>query len=328
MRRFSLALVAVGAFLIVLAPMIRFYAYPRLAVAPVNQISQTGLEAKDATIFNAATLEEMVTDLKITVNTVGDANAPDGNVTYINTTKTEDSAGTMVEVVDGETKVRGEVERMTFDQHTGLALKDAEGDFLSDVEGEKTFLNYEGLVAKFPFETAKKTYDFWDGTLRKAVPIKYVETTQIEGMEVYKFSHTIAPTEYDTIDLPLSLLGGEGDTTVQGQMMYSVDRTLWVEPHTGVIIKRVEAQNNTIDYQGTPQITTTKAVVTYDEDTVRKNIDEYGSQGTMLNLVRNVVPQVGFVLGLIMVAAGIVLGRRKAAPPAGNRVREMADASA
>ena len=321
MRRFSIALVAVGAVLVVLAPMIRFYAYPRLAVAPANQISTTGLEAKGATIFDAGSLKEIQTDLKIKVDTVGDAKAAkkhDGQVTYVNTTVTTDSAGTMTG--DGG-EVRGEIERMTFDAQSGEATPGIKDDFVSTTPGVKDYLVHRGLVAKFPFETQKKTYDFWDSTLTKAVPIKYLGTSKIEGMTVYKFGQTIPATQYDTMDAPRSILGEAGDGNVEAQMMYSVDRTLWVEPHTGVIIKRVEAQDNTIDYQGTPRVTTTKAVVTFDEKTVRKIIDEYGSQGSMLNMFRNVVPQGAFVLGLLLMVGGVFMSRRQPAAP-GARVKE------
>lgn len=328
MRRMSLAMIAVGAFLIVLAPMIRFYVYPHVAVAPVNQRSTTGLEAKGATIFDATKLEEVTTDLSIKVDTVGVADHAEGMVTYVNTTVTTDSAGSMVKFVDGKKIVRGEVERMTFDARTGEADPEAVGDFISDEAGVQTPMHYTGLVAKFPFETEKKTYNFWDSTLGEAVPISYTGTTKIEGMEVYEFHHVVSPTKVDEISLPLSLLGGEGSEQATGDMMYSVDRTLLVEPHTGVIIKRVEAQDNTIDYNGVPQITTTKATVTYDEKTVRKNIDDYGSQGSMLNLVRNVVPQVLFVAGLLLLVGGIFVGRRKAAPADSAPVKQYAGAHA
>ena len=51
-------LVGVGCFLIVAALMVRFYAYPKLAVAPVNQNSVTKLQAEGATFFNTGTLTE------------------------------------------------------------------------------------------------------------------------------------------------------------------------------------------------------------------------------------------------------------------------------
>lgn len=327
MRRMSLVLIAVGAFLIVLGPMIRLYAYPRLAVAPANQRSVTGLEAKGATIFDPGTLKELKTDLTITVRTTGDASTPKkhpGSVTYVNTTVTRDSAGTMVA---DNGKIRGEVERMTFDARTGEATPNVKDDFVSDTEGFEQTVVHQGLVAKFPFQTEKKTYDFWDATLGKTVPIQYLGTSTIEGMTVYKFEQTIPATKYGEMEVPLSLLGLDGDETVTADEMYSNQRTLFVEPETGVIITRTEAQHNTLAYQGEDRVTLTDAVVNYDDKTVRKNIDDYGSQGSMLHLVRAVVPQVAFVVGLLALIGGVVLSRRKATV-SGTRVRELEETRA
>ena len=52
--------------------------------------------------------------------------------------------------------------------------------------------SFEGLYFKFPFDAQKKTYPFWDGTLRKATPAKYVGEGKVKGMKVYKYKQTIA----------------------------------------------------------------------------------------------------------------------------------------
>lgn len=318
MRRMSLVLIALGAFLIVLAPMIRWYAYPRLAVAPANQRSITTLVGENATIFDIATLKEITTDLTTVVNTTGDASTPskrEGAVTYVNSTSTTSADGVM--------RSR-DVERMTFDARTGMAVKDCCGDFISTTTGEETPVIHEGLPAKFPFQTEKKSYPFWDAELRKATPIQYLETTQVEGIEVYKFAQTIPATQVGEMDVPLSVLGLEGDETVTAATMYSNVRTLWVEPETGVVIKRSEAVNQTLDYDGQSRVTLTEVVTGYDDATVKANADEYGGQANLLHLVRAVVPQISFVLGLVMLIGGIVASRRTSTV-GGTRVREMAD---
>lgn len=322
MRRMSLVLIAVGAFLIVLAPMIRFYAYPRLAVAPANQISITGLQAKNATVFSIVKLKEYTTDLNIEVTTHGDATTPEkhpNDVTYVNSTLTKDADGNLLS---------GEVERMSFDKRTGEA-SDCCNDFVSDVKDDPdgTAVVHQGLVAKFPFNAQKKTYMFWDSTLRKALPIEYLGTSKVEGMTVYEYAQTIPPTAYNVQETPLSLLGLPGTGNVDAQMVYSTKRTLLVEPETGVIIKRTEAQLSTLDYQGQPRLTLTDAVVTYDDKTVRKNIDDYGSQGSRLHLTRTTGPQIAFVLGLVMMIAGVVIGRRKE-NAGGHRVHNQEHAHA
>ncbi len=317
MRRMSLVLIALGAFLIVLGPMIRWYAYPRLAVAPANQRSITTLVGENATIFDIATLKEITTDLTTVVNTTGDASTPErrpGAVTYVNSTSTTSADGVM--------RSR-DVERMTFDARTGLAIPDCCGDFISTTTGEETPVVHEGLPAKFPFQTEKKAYPFWDAELGKAVSIQYLEPAQVEGVDVYKFAQSIPATKIGTLEVPLSVLGLEGDENVIADKMYSNVRTLWVEPETGVVLKRTEAVNQTLDYQGQSRVTLTEVVTGFDDATVKANADEYGGQASLLHLVRAVVPQVSFVLGLTMLIAGVLLGRRKQ-NVGGSRVREMA----
>ncbi len=308
MRKWSVALLAVGAFLIVLAPMARFYAYPRLAVAPTAQDSVTTLVGPDATIFDIGALQEITTDLTTAVRTVGDVKAAekqgDNTVVWVSTSSTRSADGVM--------RSR-DVERVAFDATTAKAVNCC-GEFISDEEGVETPVKHEGLLVKFPFETEKKTYDFWDGSLRRAVPIEYEATTTVGGLKVYRFAQTIEPTQVGEQDLPLSLLGLPGDETVTAQSMYSNVRTLWVEPHTGVIIKRTEEQNNTFDYEGQPRITTTKVTTGYDDKTVQANIDEYGSLATQLNLLRVTVPIIALILGVLMLIGGLVLARRPLNP--------------
>jgi len=255
------------------------------------------------------------------VNTTGDAGTPakcPGAVTYVNSTSTTSSDGVM--------RSR-DIERMTFNARTGMSVGNCGGDFISTTTGEETPVVHEGLPAKFPFQTEKKAYPFWDAELGKATPIDYLETGTVEGVEVYKFAQSIPATKVGTMDVPLSVLGLEGDETVTADKMYSNVRTLWVEPETGVVLKRTEAVDQTLDYEGQSRVTLTEVTTGFDDATVKANAEEYGGQANMLHLVRAVVPQVGFVLGLVMLVGGVLLGRRRQ-PAGGTRVREMADTSA
>ncbi len=327
MRKLSLVLIALGAFLIVLAPMVRFYAYPRLAVAPPNQRSVSTLVGPNATIFDIGSLKEITTDLTTTVTTTGDSSTPDkapGNVTYVNTTSTTSPDAPEI---DGASYWSRDVERMTFDATSGEANPSCCGDFVSDTAGVETPVSHHGIVAKFPFQTEKKTYQFWDSTLLKAQPIKYEGTATVDGVDVYKFGQTLPPTAYESMDVPLSILGLPGDETVAADRVYSVDRTLWVEPETGVVLKRSEAVKETLNYQDEPRVTLTEVTTGYDAKTVKHNADEYGSQATLLHLTRVTGPIIAFVLGLGLVIGGIVIGRRKTST-GGTRVRELEDANA
>lgn len=321
MRKTSLALIAIGAFLIVLAPMVRWYAYPRVAVAPANQRSVTTLVGPDATIFDIQTLKEITTDLTTRVRTIGDASTPDkcpGDVTYVNSTQTFSADGVMRS---------SDVERMTFDKRTSLADPSCGDDFVSTAEGVEEPIKHEGLVAKFPIPTGKKTYRFWDSSLKAATPIKYTGTGSVEGVDVYIFENSTEPTKVGTQEVPLNLLGLDGTENVDADEMYSVTRKLWVEPNTGVILKRSEKVLNTLDYQGQPRLTLTNVDTQYDATTVKDNADKYGSQGRLLHLVRTTVPLVSLLVGIFLLFLGLTLGRRPSRVDAERR-RELADTTA
>jgi hypothetical protein len=320
-RKLSLVLIALGAFLIVLAPMVRWYAYPRLAVAPAAEKTVTTLVGPDATIFDIQTLKDITTDLTTTVRTIGDTRAADeagnGTVVYVNSTSTRSSDGVM--------RSR-DVERIAFNQRTGEAVNCC-GEFVSDTEGVQTPIKHKGLVAIFPIPTEKKTYQFWDATLKTATPIKYTGKGTVEGVDVYIFENTTEPTKVGTQEIPLNLLGLDGTDNVTADEMYSVVRKLWVEPNTGVILKRSEQVLDTLNYDGQPRLTLTKVNTQYDDKTVKHNADKYGAEGRLLHLVRSVLPLASLLLGLIVLFLGLTLGRRPA-NAGGQRHRELADATA
>jgi hypothetical protein len=297
----GIVLMGVGAFLLTLALLSRFYVYDQLAVAPVDQDSTSTLVGPDATVFDISTMEEITTDLTTTAVTLGDIDAAEDaggdTVVWVNTSSTEDS--------DGVVRSRS-IDRVAFDAHTGEAVNCC-GEYYSSVEGEEEPVEHKGLVFKFPFGTEKKTYDWWDTSLLDTVPIEFEEVEEVEGVTTYRFSHTIEPTEVGTIDLPAELLGEEGDETLTGERMYSNVRTLWVEPRTGVVIKRQEQQNNTIAYNGVDQITTTEVTSAFTDEMVKDNAEEYGGLSTMLNLLQNIVPLAGLIIGLLLLLGGLLI---------------------
>ena len=79
--------------------LLKFYAYPRVAVAPIDQNSVTRLQATGAEIFDTSTLEPLTTDLSVQSRTVGDVKASEDrgeNVrVWVNTTSIRSDDGTV-----------------------------------------------------------------------------------------------------------------------------------------------------------------------------------------------------------------------------------------
>ncbi|QNN53032.1 DUF3068 domain-containing protein [Nocardioides mesophilus] len=302
MRRIvGLVLVGLGMFLLVLAPLARFYAYPKLAVAPYDQNTLTVLNGPGATVFDIASLSEIRTDLTTTAKTVGDLkaseDAPDGVTVWVNTSSTKDSKG----VVRSRS-----IDRAAFDQNSGEAVNCC-GEFYETVEGEQQPVRHEGLVFKFPFNTQKQTYQWWDTSLLKAVPIKFERVEDVNNVTTYKFVQTIEPTVTGTAKVPPALVGAKGSKPVKVERVYANERALWVEPRTGVVFDRVESQRSTLRYQGKDVITTTAVDTSYSDATIRSRIDKYEPLGNELNLVRNTVPLIALIAGLLLVVIGAAL---------------------
>jgi len=292
---------ALGAFLFVGALVLRFYAYPTLAVAPVDQESTTRLIGRDARIFDLGTLSQITTDLTTVARTVGDVGAArttaDDVRVWVNTISTRSS--------DGVVRKR-QVERVAFDASTGEAVNCC-GDFLETEKGEPRPVEHAGLVFKFPFDTQRTSYSWWDGTLLEAVPVEYEATEQIDGLTVYRFEGDVPRTRVATHRVPASLVYVDKPGDVTAAEMYADHRTFWVEPRTGVIIDRLEKLTSTLAYRGADKLTLTKVASRYTDDTVQDNVREYGPLGMLLGLVHGLVPWTEGVVGLLLLALSAVL---------------------
>lgn len=316
-RNLSIGLIGLGAFLLLAGLLVRFYAYPNLAVAPADLNSTTRLEAKGATLFNTdpKVLAEMETDLKVVSVTRGDVKATekaaektDGALVWVNTTKVTSSDG-VDRSLSTEQTVTNEV--------TGQAIKgDNWAELAFDtVPGEKPEIRRvpvepTGQVFKFPFNTEKKTYKFWDGDLAKATDAKFQSVEKIDGLTVYKFVQAIPATKIGDRVVPPSVFGLEGTKAVSADSIYANERTMWVEPKTGTIIDRSDKQLSTVEYDG-HVIRATDATIEYTDAQVKKNVTDTKSSAKALGLVRGAGWLTLSGLGLLGLIGGLLLQRRR-----------------
>ena len=297
-------LVGIGAFLVVTGLLARFYAYPALAVAPIDQNSVTKLEAKDATILDLSTLKQVTTDMSVVNKTVGDVPA-------------SEDAGDNTRVWTGTTSYRDEIgnirsrsaERYAFDAHTGAAINCC-GGFEETTDGEREEVKRSGQISKYPFGTEQKDYKFWDATLGQAVTTKFVKESDIDGLKVYEFKYEVPTTTVGTREIPPSLVGQSGTDALEVEIQYSTTTQHWVEPTTGVVIDRVSDTQNTLARDGEVLITTSGGVFSYTDEQVKDNVDEYKGKASSLQAVHTTVPFVGVILGLLLILGGVLLSRR------------------
>jgi hypothetical protein len=295
-------IVGVGVFLLVLAPFMRWYAYPRLAVAPLDQTLRIVSNGPGANVFDTKTLTNIKTNLTATRLVQGDVDAGrkqgDNTDVWVSTVSTVDDQG----IVRSRT-----IERAAFNNNTSASVNCC-GEYISITKGVNRPVKHEGVVFKLPFNTQEQTYQFWDLTLRKALPMLYQDTESLDGVTVYKFVQTIKPTPSGKPQkLPANLLDLPGTGNVESQAYYSNIRTIWVEPETGVIIKGQEQQYNTIRAKGRDRLITTKVTIGYSPESVAMLAKTYGDKGSRLHLVRTVLPLIALGSGLVLVGLGLVL---------------------
>ncbi len=125
--------------------------------------------------------------------------------------------------------------RLAADRRT-QALADCCG---TEIAGASLAVGGAGNPLRLPWFTPHATYPYFDTTLMAAVDLAYIGTDRVEDMEVLKFQQSTAPTAIGTVPVPGKLVGSEQETVTLARA-YSVNRTLWVDPTTGIIIRTAE----------------------------------------------------------------------------------------
>jgi Porin PorA len=322
-KKSGLVCLGIAMLFIVGAAFAKWYAYPRLALAPLDRDTTDTpaiAHGADATYLDRhATIPDIVTggELESVRRVVGQVEASqeasdefDEEIVVYETLSYTDVPGFDPEAGD---PLAGTFDRVAFDRHTAEAV-DCCGNY-TEVTGEQSEIEFEGLYLKFPFDTQKQDYDFWDTTLQEATPAVYEGEEEIQGLTVYKFVQTIEPTDVDLqtfgaqhTEVPGYLVGGaETSPAVQADRIYSNIRTLWIEPETGAIIDAQEEQLSTLEVDGVEEATITDVTLAYTDDTVSFNVSEWEDEALQLKLLRVWIPLYGGIAGLILLVVGVGL---------------------
>ena len=329
-RKLGTVSLFLGAFVLVLAVLSKFYMYDRLAVVPFNNVSTSTaetVEGADAEYLNAAA-GLVITNgpLKNTKLVTGDVEASKKASKELDRDVAvwriyDCTAAPSFDCGSGETALSASDDTVAFDRHTGQTV--AWSGNVARADGETTdAAKFKGLYFKFPFGAEKKTYQFWDGTLRKATPAKYVGEGTVKGMKVYKYRQTIAPVVTGPIDVPGTLVDSP-EGTVTADQVYSSVTDYNVDPVTGVVLLGQTAQDNYLEIDGERVLTTTKATLRYTDKNVADTVDEYKSKAALLTAVKTTIPIGGTIIGILLIAAGLL--SRRGGSTAGSRRSDADD---
>jgi Porin PorA len=293
MRRFlGPVLLGLGVFLVVLAGLLKFFVADRVILTPINQYAQT-TSPGPGSYLDPATLQVRSADLVAVRTLKGDVAA-----------STKDTAVWDVSVVlstgDGQF-VRATVDRVATDRRTAEAVNCC-GEA---VNSEPT--RHSGVSYKFPFDTRKQDYQFWDPNADMAVTARYVSEETVQGLTTYKFVSQIPPTQVQTQEVPGSLVG-ESAPSVQAPVFYADTRTVWVEPKTGVIVKGSEQNRTTLrNSAGQDKTVALQFDLTFNEATQRSQAALARDNIGKIDLVTTWLPLIGLLVGIVLIVAGLII---------------------
>jgi hypothetical protein len=294
-------LIAVGAFLIVLAPLMRFQVAPALMAAAGDQFLITELKAPGAQYFSVADGKVITADLDIVVTTRGDVKEASGDrVVWDEFTAVND-------VTNGRPLDYTE-RRSAFDKRSGVGLN------CCGVNIDKTPVQLQGQIYKFPFDVEKKSYQVFSSSTGKAYEAKFVGEEQVDGLNTYKFEQVVPETKTETVNAPAAWFGMGSSGDVQLDRFYSGTNTFWVEPTTGAPVRQEQQRNEVLKSQdGVERSKALVATAKMTDDTIDKLVTSARDGKSQIALIRTTLPIVLAVVGLLLLAGGVLLmlrGRR------------------
>ncbi|MGW4156221.1 DUF3068 domain-containing protein [Micromonospora chersina] len=326
-RAIGAVLFGVGVLLLALAAGLVFVVTPALAKLPYDLDSSTSvaeasnakfLQINDGSIkINDGNLRStvLVTQLpKETANLTGDL---DGKAVVWR-------VGQTVERVDNKQLVSAYGAELALDRVSGAALEWG-GQWLDDTGEQDKEIRFAGQIYKFPFNTEKKDYQIFDRDLRAVRDAKFAGTENIKGIETYRFEQVITDEPLNLGDRLTPLLATFAPGATDGKVVYSNKRTVWVDPVTGSFIKVREVQKKVLTPNVGAPTTLLDADFAYNDATITASADRAKDSRNSLRLLSVYAPIGLVVLGLALLAGGVLVGRRASAAVAGE-ARHRADA--
>ncbi|MFH8292181.1 DUF3068 domain-containing protein [Streptomyces sp. NPDC018059] len=315
-RKASLVLLAFAVFFTAMSPLMRWYAFPRLAKIPPSQYQDAVLEAKNPTLIDYGSMKAEKVDKVTIVQTLkGNVEASEeiertadrDVVVWDALSYIEDSEGKMVSKVP---------ERYIFDAHSQEPVH-ATGE---SVDGDP--VKRQGIEFKWPFLTEKRDYEYFDAQARVTKPIHYKGTRTFRGVQVYYFEQTIPWTEVPfPKTMPVKGITPKSLAKTGTTRWYTTVRKFWVEPVTGAPVYGEEIQKNELRggtlLGGRDKVTVFAGHVKMREDYIESTVDLVKSQRVLVLLLTSYLPWGFLGLGLLLLALSLWLearGRRRSGP--------------
>jgi hypothetical protein len=338
MLRFAACgIIGLGAALLIAALLLSTYTTSRITKIPLN-LDATLVSDGSGTALDSASLSSdhvvvnqnvpLVSQQQISVESPANADVVTLQVgTSVRRTDKQKDTGLLLAIVDTVTLNRKTAMAVSDDTHTGGAVQKPR-TFSDENPPTSIPVRHDGLSYRFPFNTEKKTYPYFDPVAQKTYDVNYDTQEDVNGLSAYRFTQNIgysadgklvAPVKYPSlyagdedgkVTTSAAMWGLPGDPAEQITMTryYAAQRTFWVDPVSGTILKQTEHANHFFARDPLkPEVTLADYKLTSNEDTVESQVNAARDERDRLALWSRVLPITFTAVGLIALIGGGVL---------------------
>ncbi len=338
MLRFAACgIIGLGSALLIAALLLSTYTSSRITKIPLD-IDTTLVSDGTGTALDTASLSTehmvvnknvpLVSQQQVSVESPANADVVTLQVgsTLRRTDKQKDS-GLLLAIVDTVTLNRKTAMAVSDDTHTGGSVQKPRAYGNEDPPTAMP-LRHDGLSYRFPSGTEKKTYPYFDPIAQKAFDVNYEGQDDVNGLATYRFTQNVgynsdgklvAPVVYPSlyagqedskVTAPAAMWGVPGEPTEQVTMTryYAAQKTFWVDPVSGTIVKETEHANHYYARDALkPEVTLVDYKVTSNEETVESQVNAARDERDRLALWSRVLPITFTAVGLIALIGGALL---------------------
>jgi hypothetical protein len=338
LRIAACGLMGLGAALLIAALLLTTYTKGKISKVPLN-IDTTLVSEGTGEVFDPASLNEpkfvinknapVSLQQQISVESPSDADVVTLQVgnTLRRTDKQKDN-GLLLALVDTVTMDRRTALAVSTDTNPGGAVQKPRS--IDDANPPTNVaLPHEGLTYRFPFATEKKTYPYFDPIAQKAYDANYDGEEDVNGLTTFRFTQNVGYDGEGKLSEPVkyaSLYGDEADSVVSASNQlwglpgvpeeqttmtryYAAQRTFWVDPVSGTIVK---AKEHGYHYYARdalrPEVPFANYTITSNEQTVESQVAIARDEGDVVSLWGRILPISFTAIGLVALVGGVLLG--------------------
>jgi len=338
LRLAALTIMSLGAALLTAAVLLNTYTAGKIAKIPLD-IDKTLISSGTGAALDPASLSAtrfvvdqnvpLVSQQAITVETPANAKVVTFQMgTSVRRTDRQQDNGLLLALVDTVTLDRSTAEAVSDDERPGGSVQKPRtiGD---DRPSTTIALPHEGLALRFPFATEKQSYPFFDPIAQKPFDANYDGEDDVNGLTTYRFTQNVGYDADGKLVEPIRYASlydknEDGEVTARAELWglpgdpyepvtmtryYAAQRTFWVDPVSGTVVKATERANHYYARDALrPEMALADYTVTSTEETIESQVASARNERDRLALWSRVLPISLGAAGLVALIGATLLG--------------------